>query len=72
MKIKKLKKIFPGYEIVRIWGRDEQYPIYYGAIAGIPKYLKDFDMIPGDEGSLIEIRYGGDDIEDHIAVFVEK
>ena len=72
MKIKKLKKIFPGYEIVRIWGRNEEYPIYYGTISGIPKFLKELEMLPGDEGSLIEIRYNCSDIEDHIAVFVEE
>lgn len=72
MKLKKLLKIFPYYEQIRVWGEDEEVPLYKGSVDDIPERLMNKKLTPGDCGSYVELRTGCVDCEDHIAVFVEE
>lgn len=70
MKLKKLKKVLPEYEKVRVWGYDENVPLFDGYVGDIPKRLGDLKLARGPKGAYIDIRYNCSDIEDHVAVFV--
>ena len=71
MKLKKIKKILPPWEIIRVWGNDEIHPLYYGEVEGLPKELYNLEMAKDEDTlSYLEVRYGSNDIEDHVCVFV--
>ena len=73
MKLKKLQKIFVGWETVRVWGKDENEPVWEGIIDDIPKKLANKKLIKGgNDNVIIDIRYDCADIEDHIAVFIDE
>ena len=72
MKLKKLQKIFGGWETIRVWGKDENTPVWEGIIDDIPKKLAEKKLIKGPDGVVIDIRYDCADIEDHIAVFINE
>lgn len=72
MKLKKLAKILSSWERIRIWGDDEDTPIFDGYVKDIPIRLKDKKLIEGEDGVILDIRYGCDDIEDHVAVFIKE
>lgn len=71
MKLKKLVKILPDWEIIRVWGSDEYKPVWEGLVQDIPHRLEDRKLIEGEDGGLIDVRYGCSDCENHIAVFIE-
>lgn len=72
MKVKKLHKLLPEWENIRIWGNDERTPLWKGCVQDIPSRYENKKLIKGEEGGLIDVRYGCCDCEDHIAVFVEE
>jgi hypothetical protein len=75
MKLKKVKKILPAWEIIRVWGNSENKPLYYGEVDKLPAYLGNLEMTTahGDEiEGYFDIRYNNSDIEDHVAIFVEE
>ena len=71
MKLKKLAKILPNWETIRVWGNDEKIPVWEGLVEDIPARLKDKKLIEGEDGAILDIRYNCADIEDHVAVFIE-
>lgn len=72
MKIKKIVKMFDNTEWIRIWGDDEDTPIWEGYIDDIPYRLINKELIVGPDGVYIDIRYrASDKVKDHIAIFVE-
>lgn len=70
MNIKQFVKMFNHCEWVRIWGEDDEIPLWGGPIGDIPCRLADKELIKGPDGVYIDIRYNCGDI-DHIAIFVE-
>lgn len=72
MKVKKLHKILPKWETIRIWGNDEAVPLWKGCVQDIPSWCENKKLIKGGEDSFIDVRYGCSDCENHIAVFVEE
>ena len=72
MKVKKLHKILPEWETVRIWGYDERIPLWEGYVQNIPLWYENKKLIEGPDGGYIDVRYGCSDCEDHIAVFIEE
>lgn len=72
MKLKKLKKLLPAYETVRVWGNNETVFIWEGMVKDIPLYLVNEKLIKGEEGSLLEVRYNCSGTSDHVAVFIDK
>lgn len=71
MKLKKLTKILPGWETIRVWGDSEEEPVWEGLVEDIPARLENKKLIEGEDGGYIDVRYGCGDCEDHIAVFIE-
>jgi len=71
MKLKKVQKLLPPWEHIRVWGRDEEIPIYDGAVSDIPWIYSGLKLEKGPGGAYFDIRYHNSDIEDHVAVFVE-
>lgn len=72
MKLKKIKKILPEWENIRVWGEDEDRPLYKGEVEYLPKHLYDLKMIEGPDGGYFDYRYGCVDCENHVAVFVKE
>ena len=73
MKLGKIQKILPGWERIRVWGNDENIPLYDGSVEDLPHRLDNLKMIrPADTDSYIEVRYHCSDIDDHVAVFVQE
>ena len=72
MKLKKLTKILPAWETIRVWGDDEKIPVWEGLVEDIPIRLENKKLIEGEDGGLIDVRYGCSDCENHIAVFIEE
>ncbi len=73
MKLKKIMKILPEWETIRVWGNDNDEYLYHGLVRDLPKRLNNLKMVPGPGGEgYLDIRYGCSDIEDHVAVFVEE
>ncbi len=73
MKLKKVMKILPAWERIRVWGNDEEIPLYDGCVANLPKSLSDLKMTKGEDcESYLEFRYERADIGDHVAVFVKE
>lgn len=73
MKLKKVLKILPSWETIRVWGKDEEKPLYHGTVSGLPRSLESLKLeLDGETESYIEVRYGCSDIEDHVAVFVKE
>ena len=72
MKLKKIFKILPPHETIRVWGKDENTPLFYGTVENLPVRLEELKLIPGLAGGYFEVRYGCSDIEDHIAIFVKE
>ena len=72
MKLKKIKKILPPWETIRVWGDDEYIYLFHGLVEELPKELYEYKLTKGPEGGYFEIRYNNSDVEDHIAIFVES
>lgn len=72
MKLKKVFKILPAWENIRVWGNDDNKPLYMGLVEDLPKRLENLKLIKGEEGSYFDIRYGCRDCEDHVAIFVRE
>ena len=72
MKLKKIIKILPAWERIRVWGSDENTPVFDGCVEDIPCRLEDRKLIEGPDGAYLDIRYGCADIENHVAVFIEE
>lgn len=72
MKLKKIKKILPPWEIVRVWGKDENTPLYNGNVETLPERLYELKMEEGPEDGYFDIRYDCIDCEPHVAVFVKE
>ena len=62
---------------VRVWGDDENSPLFEGYIEDVPMYLADHKLIKGEEGTYFELRYEAcgytfkDGVKEHVAIFVE-
>jgi len=73
MKLKKIMKILPEWETIRVWGNDEKNYLYHGLVRDLPKRLENLKMTTNSEGnSYFDIRYNCSDVEDHVAIFVEE
>jgi hypothetical protein len=72
MKLKKLVKILPAWETIRVWGDDVEIPVWEGLVEDIPTRLENKKLIKGEDGGLIDVRYGCSDCADHVAVFIEE
>ena len=73
MKLKKIIKILPCWEHIRVWGNDEETPLYKGCVEDLPKRIENLKLIKDkDSNSYIEVRYGCSDCENHVAVFVQE
>ena len=72
MKLKKVLKILPSWENIRVWGSDNEEPLYKGLVEDLPKRLENLKLIKGEEGSYFEIRHYCSDCEDHVAIFVKE
>ncbi len=78
MKLKKITKLLPPWEEVRIWGRNEDIPLYDGPVEDIPYFLLTLKLEKSEEtNSYMDIRYNtfdkeGKPFKNHIAVFVEE
>ena len=55
-------KILPAWERIRIWGNDENTPLYDGYVEDIPSRLENEKMIKGPDGAYLDIRYNCSDI----------
>lgn len=71
MKLKKLVKILPAWETIRVWGDSEEEPVWEGLVEDIPARLENRKLTEGGDGSYIDIRYGCGKGKDHVAVFIE-
>ena len=73
MKLSKIQKILPGWERIRVWGKDDEHPLYDGAVEDLPIALADLKFKKSnDTGSYFDIRYDCSDIAAHVAVFVQE
>lgn len=72
MKVKKLHKILPEWEVIRIWGNDERTPLWEGYVQNIPLWFEDKKLTEGEDGGYIDVRYGCNDCDDHVAVFIKE
>lgn len=72
MKLKKVLKILPCYVNIRVWGNDDNKPLYIGLVKDLPKILENLKLIKGEEDSYFEIRHDCSDCEDHVAIFVKE
>lgn len=78
MKLKKITKFLPSWEVVRIWGDNEDIPLFDGPVENIPYVLLNLKLVKSeDTNSYMDIRYGtfdreGKPFEDHVALFVEE
>lgn len=73
MKLKKIKKMFPVWEVVTVWGKDDRKYLYRGCIKTLPKPLYNLKLVNSeDTNTYFDIRYGCCDCEDHVAVFVKE
>ena len=72
MKLKKVKKILPPWETIRVWGKDENVPLYHGRVETLPKRLYELELLREPGGGYFDIRYDCVDCEPHVAVFVEE
>ena len=71
MKLKKILKVLPPWEMVKVWGEDETTPLFYGEVEKVPKYLRKMEADKVD-GSYTDYRYGCIDCEAHVVVFVKE
>ena len=74
MKLKKIFKILPSCETIRVWGKDENTPLFYGAVEDLPVRLENLKLVPGPspDGAYFEVRYECSDIDNHVAIFVKE
>lgn len=72
MKLKKIKKILPPWETIRVWGDDDYIYLFHGLVKDLPKELYEHKLVKGPEGGYLEVRYINADIENHVAVFVKE
>ena len=72
MKLKKIKKFLPPWETIRVWGKDENVPLYHGRVETLPKHLYELKMDKMPEEGYFDIRYDCVDIEPHVAVYVKE
>jgi hypothetical protein len=72
MKLKKVKKILPPWETIRVWGDDDYIYLFHGLVEDLPKDLYERELVKGPEDGYLEVRYNCGDIENHIAVFVKE
>lgn len=71
MKLKKIKKILPPWETIRVWGDDDYIYLFHGLVEELPKELYERKLVKGPEDGYFEVRYNNSDVEDHVAIFVE-
>lgn len=72
MKLKKLQKIFAGYESIIIWGKDENEPVWKGIVDDIPYSLINEKLVKSSIDSYVEIRSNHPKAGVHIAVFIDE
>ena len=73
MKLKKIIKILPCWESIRVWGNDEDTPLYKGCVEDLPKRIENLKLIKSkDSDSYFDVRYNCCDCENHIAIFVQE
>lgn len=68
----------PHLTWVRIWGSDENSPVFEGYIEDVPMCLANCELVKGEEGTYFELRYEAcgysfkDGIREHVAIFIEE
>lgn len=77
MKLIDVLNFLPHLTWVRIWGNDENFPIFEGYIEDAPMYLANRNLTKGEEGTYFELRYEAcgysfkDEVKEHVAIFLE-
>jgi len=78
MKLIDVLNFLPLGTWVRIWGDDENSPLFEGYIEDAPMYLANRELVKGEEGTYFELRYKAcgytleDGIRQHVAIFVKE
>jgi len=78
MKLIDVLDLLPCYAWVRIWGNDENTPLYEGRLRNTPMCLANRELVKGEEGTYFELRYEAcgysfkDGVKEHVAIFVEE
>ena len=78
MKLIEALDFLPYGTWVRIWGLDENFPVYEGKLGKAPMYLANHKLIKGEEGVYFELRYEAcgysfkDGVKEHVALFIEE
>ena len=78
MKLIDVLDFLPCSTWVRIWGLDENAPLFEGRLRNAPMYLANHKLIKGEEGVYFELRYEAcgysfkDGVKEHVALFIEE
>ena len=78
MKLIDVLNFLPLNTWVRIWGDDENSPLFEGFIEDAPMYLANRELVKGEEGTYFELRYEvcgysfKDGVKEHVALFIEE
>ena len=78
MKLIDVLNFLPLNTWVRIWGDDENSPLYEGRLRNTPMYLANRELVKGEEGTYFELRYEAcgysfkDGVKEHVALFIEE
>ena len=76
MKLIDVLDFLPCSAWVRIWGNDEDTPLYEGRLRNTPMCLANRLLVKGEEGTYFELRYEAcgysfkDGIKEHVAIFI--
>jgi hypothetical protein len=78
MKLIDVLDFLPHCAWVRIWGNNENTPLYEGRLRNTPMYLANRELVKGEEGTYFELRYEAcgysfkDGVKEHVALFIEE
>ena len=76
MKLIDVLNFLPFGTRVRVWGDNENVPVYEGDIENIPMFLANRELVKGEEGTYFELRYEAcgysfkDGVKEHVAIFL--
>lgn len=74
MKLKKLLKVIESYQDIKVWGKDEEVPLYDGVVSDVPKKIRNLKIKYDDvlRDAPVEFRYDCCDCAPHYSVVVEE
>ena len=78
MKLIEVLDLLPCYVWVKIWGNDENTPLYEGRLRNAPMCLANRELVKGEEETYFELRYEAcgysfkDGVKEHVAIFVKE